>query len=75
MIDNKIIHPPIAQLVEQQPFKLTVVGSIPTGGTKHKNKASALFLCVLTPPVGIEGRTRVHHRCALEIIYYLLAGG
>lgn len=25
---------PIAQMVEQQPFKLMVVGSIPTGGTK-----------------------------------------
>ncbi len=33
----KIIYkyPPVAQLVEQQPFKLTVAGSIPAGRTKN----------------------------------------
>ena len=30
-------HPPIAQLVEQVPFKHLVVGSIPTGRTREKN--------------------------------------
>ena len=30
-------HPLVAQLVEQLPFKETVVGSIPTEGTKLEN--------------------------------------
>ncbi len=30
-------NPPIAQLVEQEPFKFEVVGSIPTGRTNHNS--------------------------------------
>lgn len=39
---------PIAQLVEQLPFKEKVVGSIPTGGTKIK--IPLIGVLILMPP-------------------------
>lgn len=38
-----VCNAPIAQLVEQQPFKLMVVGSIPTGGTNIKRALNGSF--------------------------------
>ncbi len=44
-------HVPIAQSVEQLPFKQTVEGSIPSGGTKYKNTTSyeVVFLYLVPP--------------------------
>ncbi|MDQ5950189.1 MAG: hypothetical protein QG585_131 [Patescibacteria group bacterium] len=42
------IHPLVAQLVEQLPFKETVVGSIPTEGTN--NKTPGLARCFIICP-------------------------
>ena len=50
---NKL--PPIAQLVEQLPFKQTVVGSSPTGRTS-KNRESGFFV----RPVGLEPKAPVN---------------
>ena len=38
------IYAPIAQLVEQLPFKETVVGSNPTGRTETKRLQRGVFL-------------------------------
>ncbi len=48
---NDIMHPPVAQSVEQLPFKEMVVGSIPTGRTEqiyenhHFEFGGFLLLC------------------------------
>ncbi len=44
----ELIYDPVAQLVEQWPFKPMVVGSIPTGVTKHKTlKLLRVLLCLI----------------------------
>ena len=41
---SNYIFAPVAQSVEQVPFKDKVVGSIPTGRTRFKNSIGMLFL-------------------------------
>ncbi len=41
--DQEINHAPVAQLVEQLPFKEKVVGSFPTGRTQKEKDAQASF--------------------------------
>jgi len=41
------IHPPIAQLVEQLPFKEKVLGSIPSGRTREKTAPACCFFILV----------------------------
>ena len=63
-------HPPIAQPVEQQPFKLTVAGSIPAGGTIKKNTDNVSVFLYGPPkevPCGTSGRDRSRSPIFLRI--------
>lgn len=53
-------YPPVAQLVEQLPFKEMVAGSIPAGRTNRKSPEKGLFLFVASSetPARLAGRNR-----------------
>ena len=58
-----MLAPPIAQLVEQFPFKEEVVGSIPTGGTNVKqtcdDKCDSILYGVLVMTIALQYKVRV----------------
>jgi hypothetical protein len=56
--------PLVAQLVEQRPFKPTVAGSNPAGGTyMHKKSCESMVFCLhIVSPTGFEESERYTRR-------------
>ena len=63
-----VCDPPLAQLVEQLPFKELVVGSIPTGRTKFMpNKITALIVIDVQNFFAVEAATKLPQKIAEHI--------
>lgn len=63
-----ITDPPVAQSVEQQPFKLTVEGSSPSGGTEEEKASFDAFSCAEENYPAVPTRTIVASPFALVLI-------
>jgi len=63
------IYAPVAQLVEQLPFKEMVVGSIPTGGTMKKTQVSVLILPDIRSAINVGAIFRTADAVGIDKIY------